>query len=70
MALAIIDGSQVRELLKARRLSQRAFARRIGLHEVTVSEALNGRPVTAETVRRIAQGLEDTLPVADLRVAS
>lgn len=70
MALAILRGEPVRERLKAGRVSQREFAKRIGLHEVALSRALHGHPVTARTVRLIAEGLEDVLPVVDLGVAS
>jgi transcriptional regulator with XRE-family HTH domain len=56
-SVAILDGARVREELDRLNLTQREFAARVDLREATVSRAINGFPVDAETVFVIARGL-------------
>jgi transcriptional regulator with XRE-family HTH domain len=60
MATAIIDAAQLRYELARRNLTQRDLAHLAGLPEMTVSRAINGRPVVPATLRRIAEALDRT----------
>jgi transcriptional regulator with XRE-family HTH domain len=57
-ATLVLDGDRLRDQLAELGLSQKQFAERIGLDEARVSNAITGRPLPAETLYRIALGLE------------
>jgi transcriptional regulator with XRE-family HTH domain len=60
-----LDGARLRFELARRGLTQRDFARRVPLHEVTLSAAIAGRPIRHATLSRIAAALAE-LPVNPL----
>jgi len=62
-AVAILDSRRIRAELDRLGLTQVEFARRIGLRQSTISQALHDKPLATETVYRIALGLSLVEPV-------
>jgi transcriptional regulator with XRE-family HTH domain len=60
-AIGILDGPRLQQAIAATGLNQAAFARRAFLRVATVSEAINGKPVSPETLFRLGLALEQLL---------
>ncbi len=62
-AVAILDGGRVREELKRVGLTQRELAKKMGVRDATVSDAMRGHPCSPDTIFRISLGLSLAEPV-------
>jgi plasmid maintenance system antidote protein VapI len=52
--ISLIDGRKVRAELDRLGLTQKAFARQVGVREATVADVLNGGPCSIEMLVRFA----------------
>lgn len=58
MGIAVLDGNKIREELRRLRKTQRDLARFGHLQDEEVSRAVTGKPVSPETVYRVALTLQ------------
>jgi plasmid maintenance system antidote protein VapI len=59
-AISILDGALVVAELRRQRRTQKDLAARSGLREATVSNAVSGQPMRADTIIRLVVALSES----------